>query len=149
MVAVNEKFSAGSPQNLPTVAGLVQSPKSVIANPTTVNPHPATVNPQPATSGESNPAWGNQGSDRLGPGGTDDQWFDDDNLQSSYGGNSIIYCGYRYDPETENYYVRNRFYAPVLGRWLQRDPIGYAGDAGANSISAGITGIGDVHGITH
>jgi RHS repeat-associated protein len=36
-------------------------------------------------------------------------------------------CGYRYDAETENYYVRNRYYSPSLGRWLTRDPIGYAG----------------------
>ena len=59
--------------------------------------------------------------------GTDGVWFTDDDTQSSYGGNEIIYCGYHYDPETELYYVRNRTYNPVLGRWIQRDPIGYAG----------------------
>jgi RHS repeat-associated protein len=48
-------------------------------------------------------------------------------VQSSYGANEIIYCGYRYDPESENYYVRNRYYSPTLGRWLTRDPIGYEG----------------------
>ena len=31
------------------------------------------------------------------------------------------------DPETELYYVRNRMYNPALGRWVQRDPIGYSG----------------------
>ena len=36
-------------------------------------------------------------------------------------------CGYRYNAETENYYVRNRYYSPPLGRWLTRDPIGYRG----------------------
>ena len=36
-------------------------------------------------------------------------------------------CGYRYDAETENYYVRNRYYSPTPGRWLTRDPIGYRG----------------------
>ena len=41
--------------------------------------------------------------------------------------NEIIYCGYRFDPETQLYYVRNRTYNPVLGRWIQRDPIGYEG----------------------
>ncbi len=41
--------------------------------------------------------------------------------------NEIIYCGYRFDPETQLYYVRNRTHNPVLGRWIQRDPIGYAG----------------------
>jgi RHS repeat-associated protein len=31
------------------------------------------------------------------------------------------------DPETQLYYVRNRTYNPTLGRWVQRDPIGYFG----------------------
>ena len=59
--------------------------------------------------------------------GADGVWFTDDDVQSNYGANSIIYCGYRYDAETENYYVRNRYYAPVLGRWITRDLIGYEG----------------------
>ena len=59
--------------------------------------------------------------------GPDKTWFTDDDTQSSYGANNIIYCGYRYDAETENYYVRNRYYSPTLGRWLTRDPIGYRG----------------------
>ncbi len=54
-------------------------------------------------------------------------WWGDSATQSNFGANDIIYCGYRYDPETENYYVRNRFYSPTLGRWLTRDPIGYQG----------------------
>ena len=37
----------------------------------------------------------------------------------------------RNDPETQLYYVRNRTYSPGLGRWIQRDPIGYEG--GINS----------------
>ena len=40
----------------------------------------------------------------TGP-GADGAWFTDDDLQSSHGGNEIIYCGYRYDPETELYYT--------------------------------------------
>ena len=59
--------------------------------------------------------------------GSDGRWFTDDDVQSSYGANEIIFCGYRFDPETQLYYVRNRTYNPVLGRWIQRDPIGYAG----------------------
>ena len=75
----------------------------------------------------------------TGP-GADGVWFTDDDVQSSYGANEIIYCGYPEnkrvstdigtglnDPENELYYVRNRTYNPVLGRWIQRDPIGYAG----------------------
>ncbi len=58
---------------------------------------------------------------------TTGNWWGDAAVQSSYGANEIIYCGYRFDPEAQNYYVRNRTYNPVLGRWIQRDPIGYAG----------------------
>ncbi len=61
----------------------------------------------------------------TGP-GPDGLWFTDDDVQSVYGANEIIYCGYRFDAETQLYYVRNRTYSPVLGRWIQRDPIGYA-----------------------
>ena len=39
--------------------------------------------------------------------------------------NEILYCGYRYDPESNLYHVRMRMYHPTLGRWLQRDPLGY------------------------
>lgn len=59
--------------------------------------------------------------------GTDGVWFTDDDVQSNYGANETIFCGYRFDPETQLYYVRNRSYNPVLGRWLQRDPVGYSG----------------------
>ncbi len=62
----------------------------------------------------------------TGP-GPDGLWFTDDDVQSVYGANEIIYCGYRFDAETQLYYVRNRTYSPVLGRWIQRDPIGYSG----------------------
>ena len=58
---------------------------------------------------------------------TTGNWWGDAAVQSNYGANEIIYCGYRFDPETQLYYVRNRTYNPVLGRWIQRDPIGYAG----------------------
>jgi RHS repeat-associated protein len=40
--------------------------------------------------------------------------------------NEILYCGYRFDPETGLYHVRYRYYHPNLGRWLSRDPLGYA-----------------------
>ncbi len=39
--------------------------------------------------------------------------------------NEILFCGYRHDPETGLYHVRHRMYHPTLGRWLQRDPLGY------------------------
>ena len=62
----------------------------------------------------------------TGP-GPDGLWFTDDDVQSDFGANDIIYCGYRCDTESQNYYVRNRAYNPVLGRFIQRDPIGYSG----------------------
>ncbi len=61
-------------------------------------------------------------------------------IERSACANEIIYCEYPdnnrvstdigtglNDPESELYYVRNRSYSPTLGRWIQRDPIGYAG----------------------
>lgn len=40
------------------------------------------------------------------------------------------YTGLRIDPETNGlYYARARMYSPTLGRFLQVDPIGYAGGA--------------------
>jgi RHS repeat-associated protein len=39
--------------------------------------------------------------------------------------NDILYSGYRRDAETGLYDARNRVYHPLLGRWLQRDPLGY------------------------
>ena len=41
--------------------------------------------------------------------------------------NPYMYGGYKYDPETGNYYVKNRYYSADLGRWLSRDPIEYDG----------------------
>jgi RHS repeat-associated protein len=69
----------------------------------------------------------------TGP-GTGGVRFTDDDAGSgfTYGANDMIFCGYRYDPETRLYYVRNRMFLTdaggiSVGRWLQRDPIGYMG----------------------
>ncbi len=87
--------------------------------------------------------------------GTDGVWFTDDDVQSSYGANEIIYCGYPdnnrvstdigtglNDPESELYYVRNRTYSPLLGRWIQRDPIGYKGGINLYEYVAGRAVVG-------
>jgi len=42
-------------------------------------------------------------------------------------GNPYLFTGRRYDPETGLYYYRARYYDPEIGRFLQVDPIGYAG----------------------
>jgi RHS repeat-associated protein len=40
-------------------------------------------------------------------------------------GNSYFFTGRQYDNETGLYYYRARYYSPVIGRFLQVDPIGY------------------------
>ena len=37
----------------------------------------------------------------------------------------VLYAGYRFDPESGLYHVRNRMYQPMLGTWITRDPAGY------------------------
>ena len=39
--------------------------------------------------------------------------------------NPYMFTGRRWDKETEIYHYRNRAYDPELGRFLQRDPLGY------------------------
>jgi len=55
--------------------------------------------------------------------GEESEWDEDED--GTDWDNEILYCGYRYDPETGLYHVRNRIYDPLTGRWLQRDPAGY------------------------
>ena len=39
--------------------------------------------------------------------------------------NQVLFCGYRHDPETGLYHVRNRMLTPTLGRWTVRDCNGH------------------------
>ncbi len=41
-------------------------------------------------------------------------------------GNTVGYCGYLADPATGLWLARHRWHDPTLGRWISRDPIGYA-----------------------
>jgi RHS repeat-associated protein len=59
----------------------------------------------------------------------DDDWSDTVTWANSKK-NEVLYCGYRYDHESRLYHVRNRSYHPTLGRWMQRDPIGYVDGMG-------------------
>lgn len=54
-------------------------------------------------------------------------WISDPRAASAGPDNSIGYCGYVFNPERDDYTVRFRVYAPELGRWRTRDPIGYRG----------------------
>ncbi|MBI3951782.1 MAG: RHS repeat-associated core domain-containing protein [Acidobacteria bacterium] len=50
--------------------------------------------------------------------------------ETSSVGNPYLFHGRRYDPETQLYYYRARFYDPKSGRFLQRDSIGVWTDGG-------------------
>ena len=46
---------------------------------------------------------------------------------NSLSGVPVGYTGQRFDSETGLYFYKSRYYSPKLGRFLQPDPIGYAG----------------------
>jgi len=48
-------------------------------------------------------------------------------VDSSVVGNPYMFTGREYDSDTGLYYYRARYYNPSIGRFLQTDPIGYAG----------------------
>jgi len=48
-------------------------------------------------------------------------------LEESAVGNHYLWQGRRYSWETGLYYFRARWYDPVTGRWLSKDPIGISG----------------------
>jgi len=51
--------------------------------------------------------------------------------------NPFLYTGQELDKETGFYHLRARHYAPSLGKFLSRDPIGYAGGSNLYSYCAG------------
>lgn len=69
-------------------------------------------------------AGGHGGKDGVDLDGEVTEWAKDSGDASDVD-NEILFCSYRYDPETALYHVRHRMYHATLGRWLQRDPIGY------------------------
>jgi RHS repeat-associated protein len=50
--------------------------------------------------------------------------FGEPNRMSNIG-NPYLFTAREYDSETGNYYYRARYYKPLIGRFLQTDPIGY------------------------
>jgi RHS repeat-associated protein len=152
MVALNENFASDRKARIEQ-AESAQSEKSV-DHPSSAYLHRLRgenlfliIDQCPLFIGRNADAYGNTLA-FTGP-GADGIWFTDDDVQSGYGANEIIYCGYHYDPETELYYVRNRTYSPVLGRWIQRDPIGYAGGINLYEYVSGRSAIAlDANGTT-
>ena len=57
-----------------------------------------------------------------------DEWGNE-RLGGSVYDTRFLFAGSQYLPETGLYDMRNRFYSPALNRFLQTDPIGFAGDA--------------------
>jgi len=55
--------------------------------------------------------------------GGESEWDEDEN--GTDWANELLYCGYRYDPETGLYHVRHRPYDVLTGRWLTRDTYPY------------------------
>jgi len=61
-----------------------------------------------------------------GPGG-DGLWFTDDDVRTNNPINTTIFTGRQLDAESQIYYYRARYYNPVIGRFISRDPIGIKG----------------------
>lgn len=57
--------------------------------------------------------------------GTGGEWFADDVTQTPAPTNDYIFTGRRYDPETEIYFYRSRYYVPKQGRFISRDSFDY------------------------
>jgi RHS repeat-associated protein len=73
-----------------------------------------------------------------GPNGTLD-WGGDDVVTpggASALGNTYLYTGRRFEPETGLYYYRARYMDPVLGRFISQDPLGAWGTANLGSAFA-------------
>jgi len=51
--------------------------------------------------------------------------------------NPYLFQGRRFDTQTGLYYYRNRYYSPDLGRFMQRDPLGYVDGMGLYEFVGG------------
>jgi len=72
---------------------------------------------------------------------------DVDGIASNYA-NTVLFAGYRFDSETGLYHVRHRMYHATLGRWIQRDPIGYGDGMGLYAyVAANPLASRDPHGL--
>jgi RHS repeat-associated protein len=55
--------------------------------------------------------------------GPDGQWFTDDDVRTNNPINTTIFTGRQFDPESQIYYYRARYYSPQIGRFISRDMI--------------------------
>jgi RHS repeat-associated protein len=54
--------------------------------------------------------------------GTDGLWFTNDDVATAQPACEFLFTGRQYDPETQIYFYRARYYDPRLGRFTTRDP---------------------------
>ena len=59
-------------------------------------------------------------------------------LSGTATGNPYLFQGQRWDADAGMYYFRNRWYHPVLGRFMQRDPAGYVDGMGLYEFVGGM-----------
>jgi len=78
-----------------------------------------TVDPDGQADPQTFPEWS------VDPGPDGQSGTSDDGTTSDVS-NTTLYTGRELDPETRLYYYRARYYHPHLGRFLSRDPLGYA-----------------------
>ena len=55
--------------------------------------------------------------------GADSQWFTNDDIRTNNPINTTTFTGRLYDPESQIYYYRARYYSPHIGRFINRDPL--------------------------
>jgi RHS repeat-associated protein len=77
-----------------------------------------------------------------------DAYWSEDADNTSDWDNELLFAGYRFDPETGLYHVRNRMYHATLGRWVQRDPIGYVDGMNLHAAYFAARGLTDPLGTT-
>jgi RHS repeat-associated protein len=69
--------------------------------------------------------------------GPDSTWFTDDDVTSLQPACEYIFTGRQYDPESQIYFYRARYYHPPLGRFVSRDPLLHVSDLNLYAYTLG------------